>query len=140
MMSGSCGTSRVCRLDSSVLLSVGFAAGSQNVQRETTAAELRVTAKRHCPTVICCEEKASVSWTLCWLFRGSAMSSKTWLRACATAVLSLALSASVAVAQGNGHGHDKHDRDDDDDHGHGHRRNKEHGHGRYKDHDGDIRG
>jgi hypothetical protein len=73
------------------------------------------------------------------------MSSKTWLRAGATAVLSLALSTTIAVAQGNGHGHDKHDSDDrgdgdDRDHGHGHGKGhgEGHGHDRYDDHDRDA--
>lgn len=63
------------------------------------------------------------------------MSSKTWFRAGATAVLSLALSTTMAVAQEHGHGHEKHDRDDDDDRGHGH--GERHGHDRYSDHDRD---
>ncbi len=71
------------------------------------------------------------------------MSSKRWLQAGATAILSLALSTTLSFAQEeHGHGHEKHDRDDDNrDHGHGEYREHEHsegrGHGRdrYSDHD-----
>ena len=74
------------------------------------------------------------------------MSSKTWFRAGAVAVLSLALSTTISFAQDHGHGHDKHDRDDDDDHGHGHghgnarehEHGNGHGHDRYSDHDRDA--
>jgi len=71
------------------------------------------------------------------------MSSRMWLRAGATAVLSLALSSTLAVAQG--HGHDKHENEDRDDdhghgHGHGHGSGRERGHQRYSDHDREIRG
>ena len=68
------------------------------------------------------------------------MSSKTWCRAGAIAVLSLALSTTIAVAQDHGHGHDKHDRDDDDDRGNGHGKGhaKGNGHETYFDHDREI--
>lgn len=83
------------------------------------------------------------------------MSSKTWFRAGAVAVLSLALSTTISFAQDDhdhGRGHDKHDREYDDDHGHGHGHDhdrghdREHGNGwghdqkRYSDHDRDLRG
>src|SRR6202045_2464686 len=69
------------------------------------------------------------------------MSSKSWRRAGAIAVLSLSLSTTIAVAQDHGHGHDKHDRDDDDNdrgNGHGKGHHKGHGHEAYSDYDRDI--
>lgn len=81
------------------------------------------------------------------------MSSKTWFRAGAAAIISLALSTTISFAQDDhDHGHEKHDRDYDDGHdrGHGHEhdrgyeREHEHGNGhdhfRYSDHDRDLRG
>jgi Ni/Co efflux regulator RcnB len=75
------------------------------------------------------------------------MSSKRWLRAGATTILSLALSTTISFAQEeHGHGHEKHDRDDrDDEHGHGRDHDSGRGHDherhdrdRYSDHDRDA--
>ncbi len=77
------------------------------------------------------------------------MSSRSWFRAGAAAILSLALSTTISVAQDHDRGHDRHDRDDDD-HGRGHGEAREHEHGngrgherehdrdRYSDHDRDA--
>jgi hypothetical protein len=46
------------------------------------------------------------------------LSSQSWFRAAASAVLSLALSTTIAVAQEHGQGHENHDRDGRDERGH----------------------
>jgi Ni/Co efflux regulator RcnB len=65
------------------------------------------------------------------------MSSKTWFRAGAAAVLSLALSTTIAAAQDHGHGHERHDRDDDDDHDREHDRDHDRDRHAYSDRDRD---
>jgi hypothetical protein len=71
------------------------------------------------------------------------MSSKFWLRAGTTAVLSVALSTTIAMAQDHDRDHDRdddrwheHDRDHDRDHDYDHDRGRHEG---YVDHDRDIR-
>ena len=80
-------------------------------------------------------------WSLLYAGRGihqeeCELSSKSWFRAAASAVLSLALSTTIAVAQEHGQGHENHDRDGRDDRGH--ENDHGHGHNRYSDHDRDA--